>query len=53
MDAETGRIEFQMKRSPKGALDILYLDEELRITKGQKETVLVCDRVAESPMKSP
>jgi hypothetical protein len=42
---ETGRSEFQMKRSPKGSLEILYLDEELRITKGEKGTVLVCERI--------
>jgi hypothetical protein len=44
MDPDTGRTEFQMKRSPKGSLTILYLDEELRITRGQKETILVCER---------
>lgn len=44
MDKETGRIEFRMRRSPKGSLTILYLDEELRITRGQRETVLVCER---------
>ncbi len=35
-----------MKRSPKGRLEVLYLDEELRITKGEKGTVLVCERLA-------
>lgn len=44
IDNDTGRVEFQMKRSPKGSLSILYLDEEFRITRGQKETVLVCER---------
>lgn len=44
IDKETGRMEFQMRRSPKGSLTILYLDEELRITRGQRETVLVCER---------
>ncbi len=33
-----------MNKSPKGKLQILYLDEELRITKGNRETVLVCQR---------
>lgn len=42
--ADTGRVEFQLKRSPKGTLSVLYLDEELRITKGQRETVLICER---------
>jgi hypothetical protein len=48
MNPETGEIAFSMKRSPKGRLDILYLDEELRITRGEKGTVLVCERLNES-----
>lgn len=44
MNPENGHLEFQMQRSPKGTLEIVYLDEELRITRGQKETVLVCER---------
>ncbi|GAB4380948.1 MAG: hypothetical protein Kow00121_38310 [Elainellaceae cyanobacterium] len=44
MNPNTGRVEFQMKRSPKGSLTVLYLDEELRITRGHKETVLICER---------
>jgi hypothetical protein len=36
MNEETGEISFQMKRSPKGKLSILYLDEEMRITKEKK-----------------
>lgn len=46
MDRNTGRIEFQMRRSPKGSLTILYLDDELRITRGQKETILICERAS-------
>ena len=45
IDAATGRSEFGMKRSPKGSLEILYLDKELRITQGEKGTVLVCERL--------
>jgi hypothetical protein len=45
VNPETGRSKFQMKRSPKGSLKILYLDEELRITKGEKGTVLICERI--------
>jgi len=45
VDPETGRSEFQMKRSPNGSLEILYLDEELRITNGEQGTVLVCERI--------
>jgi hypothetical protein len=41
MNPETGEITFTMKRSPKGKLEIIYVDEEMRITKGEKGTVLV------------
>ncbi len=43
-NTKTGQKSFMMKKSPKGLLKILYLDEELRITKGNRETVLVCQR---------
>ncbi|MBC5797050.1 fimbrial protein [Sphaerospermopsis sp. LEGE 00249] len=45
MNPETGEVSFMMNRSPKGRLEILYLDEELRITRGEKGTVLVCERL--------
>lgn len=45
--ADTGGWQFRMARSPQGSLKILYLDEELRITCGEKGTVLVCDRAVE------
>ncbi|MGK7880728.1 MAG: PAP/fibrillin family protein [Crocosphaera sp.] len=48
MNLETGEISFNMKRSPKGRLEVLYLDEELRITKGNKGTILVCERFSDS-----
>ncbi|BAZ31452.1 hypothetical protein NIES4074_39250 [Cylindrospermum sp. NIES-4074] len=44
MNQETGEIAFIMNRSPKGRLEILYLDEEMRITRGERGTVLVCER---------
>lgn len=44
MDQNTGRVSFKMQKSPKGKLKILYLDEELRITRGERGTVLVCER---------
>lgn len=47
MDRTTGRVSFKMKRSPKGKLELLYLDEELRITRGERGTVLVCERLIE------
>ncbi|MBD2457620.1 fimbrial protein [Nostoc sp. FACHB-87] len=44
INSETGEAKFIMERSPKGRLEILYLDEELRITCGEKEMILVCER---------
>ncbi|MDJ0576547.1 MAG: PAP/fibrillin family protein [Xenococcaceae cyanobacterium MO_234.B1] len=44
IDRQTGKRTFVMQKSPKGLLKILYLDEELRITKGNRGTVLVCQR---------
>ncbi|MBE9007146.1 fimbrial protein [Fortiea sp. LEGE XX443] len=45
MNPDTGEVTFIMERSPKGRLEIIYLDEELRITCGEKGTVLVCERL--------
>jgi len=46
IDSQTGRAEFAMPRSPKGRLNILYLDDTLRIMQSQKEqTLMVCERV--------
>lgn len=42
---DKGRIAFKMHRSPKGKLEVLYLDQELRITRGERGTVLVCERI--------
>ncbi|MDJ0568294.1 MAG: PAP/fibrillin family protein [Pleurocapsa sp. MO_192.B19] len=44
IDPQTGKRAFVMKKSPKGILKILYLDDELRITRGNRETVLICQR---------
>jgi hypothetical protein len=44
IDTETGKKSFAIEKSPKGLLKLLYLDEELRITKGNRGTVLVCQR---------
>lgn len=41
---KTGKRVFKMNKSPKGNLQILYLDKELRITKGNRETLLICQR---------
>ncbi|MGK7960652.1 PAP/fibrillin family protein [Crocosphaera sp.] len=44
MNEETGDISFEMKRSPKGKSTILYLDDEIRINKGDKGTIVVLQR---------
>jgi hypothetical protein len=35
---------FEMKRSPVGHFDVLYLDKDLRITRGNRGTVVVVER---------
>ncbi len=46
VDAQTGRADFTMPRSPKGRLNILYLDDTLRIMQSEKEqTLMICERV--------
>lgn len=44
MDSNTGQVSFKMQKSPKGNLELLYLDEELRITRGERGTVTVSER---------
>ena len=44
IDRKTGKRTFVMQKSPKGLLKVMYLDEDLRITKGNRKTVLVCQR---------
>ncbi|MGL5076907.1 MAG: PAP/fibrillin family protein [Waterburya sp.] len=50
INPQTGKRVFTMKKSPKGLLKVLYLDDELRITKGNRETVLICQRQVENPI---
>lgn len=38
-------FHFEIKRAPVGYLDVLYLDEDLRITKGNRGTIVVVERV--------
>ena len=47
INTQTGKRVFTMKKSPKGILKLLYLDDELRITRGDRGTVLVCQRQVE------
>jgi hypothetical protein len=37
-------VHFDLMRSPVGYLDVLYLDEDLRITKGNRGTLVVVER---------
>ena len=47
IDPQTGKSAFTMNKSPQGLLKVLYLDDELRITRGNRGTVLVCQRLVE------
>ncbi len=38
---------YEMKREPKGYFDILYVDEDLRITRGNRGTVVIVQRAKE------
>lgn len=37
-------FHFDMKRSPTGYFDVLYLDEDIRITRGNRGTIVVVER---------
>lgn len=37
-------FRFEMKRAPRGWLDVLYLDEEMRITKGNRGSYVVVEK---------
>lgn len=39
-----GELVYEMKRPPKAYMDILYIDEELRVTRGSKGSVVVTIR---------
>ena len=38
-------MSYQMTKAPKGYLDVLYLDDELRITRGNRGSLVVCERI--------
>jgi len=46
----THSVSFDMQRSPRGYLDILYLDEDIRISRGNRGTLVVTER--ESPTRT-
>lgn len=39
-------VHFEMKRSPKGWLDVLYLSDNTRVTQGNRGTIVVVEPVA-------
>lgn len=39
-----GELSYEMKRSPKGVVDVLYLDQDMRITRGIKGALVVTTR---------
>lgn len=39
-------FHFKMKRSPRGYLDVLFLDDELRVTKGNRGSFVVVEKSA-------
>ena len=39
-----GSLTYKMKKSPHGHLDVIFLDDELRITRGNKGTVVIAER---------
>lgn len=47
-NSEDFSVHFEMKRSPRGYLDILYMSETTRITKGNRGTLVVVEPVSSS-----
>lgn len=45
MLGELYSFQFQMKRAPHGYFDVLFLDEELRITRGNRGTYVIVERM--------
>lgn len=45
---EIGQRKFEMTRSPIGKLRLFYLDDDLRITCGEKEPWMVCQRLSKN-----
>lgn len=41
---EGGELSYTMERCPKAWLDVLYLDEDIRVTRGNKGAVVVVAR---------
>ena len=43
-----GSMTYKMTKSPHGHLDVLFLDDELRITRGNKGTVVIAERARDA-----
>jgi len=43
--ASNNSFRYEMKRAPKGFLDVIYLDNDLRITRGNRGSYVVVERV--------
>eukprot|EP00965_Chrysotila_dentata_P182432 6023830-Pleurochrysis_carterae.AAC.2 len=42
---EDGSMSYSMSRSPKGFLEVLFVDDELRITRGNKGSLVIAERI--------
>lgn len=40
----SGELSYEMKRSPKASVDVLYLDDEMKVTRGMKGGLVVATR---------
>ena len=47
--ASDKRVHFEMKRCPKGYLDILYMSDTTRITRGNRGTIVVVEPISLPP----
>jgi len=45
-------FRYDMQRSPKGYLDVMYLDDELRITMGNKGSIVITERATANTSNS-
>jgi len=41
---ESCAVRFEMKRCPHGYIDVVYLDDDLRVTRGNRGTIVVVER---------
>lgn len=43
--AADGTMTYEMPRAPEGYLDILFLDEDLRVTRGNRGSIVIAERL--------